>query len=188
MLQTRTCRHHSRVKNAPKVRSLCLSGPPHCPPIKAAAGPFSPRDLTEPSRFHNWAIGRCRHDFRCRSARPRARQRWPRPVLASALTSIWKGTMARSSSVTPARWAFEGIVSKRKELRCRSGRSSDWLKMKNPACAAAAARATRGLAREAGDRRASFFRSVWPVEPRWDRARRLFGCLRPLTHAACSSL
>ena len=32
---------------------------------------------------------------------------------------------------------LEGIVSKRKDSTYRSGRSSDWLKMKNPACAAA---------------------------------------------------
>jgi bifunctional non-homologous end joining protein LigD len=31
---------------------------------------------------------------------------------------------------------LEGIVSKRKDSRYRSGRSPDWLKMKNPACAA----------------------------------------------------
>ena len=31
---------------------------------------------------------------------------------------------------------LEGIVSKRKDSSYRSGRSSDWLKMKNPACAA----------------------------------------------------
>jgi bifunctional non-homologous end joining protein LigD len=31
---------------------------------------------------------------------------------------------------------LEGIVSKRKESPYRSGRSPDWLKMKNPACAA----------------------------------------------------
>jgi len=31
---------------------------------------------------------------------------------------------------------FEGIVSKRKGSPYRSGRSPDWLKMKNPACAA----------------------------------------------------
>jgi bifunctional non-homologous end joining protein LigD len=31
---------------------------------------------------------------------------------------------------------LEGIVSKRKGSPYRSGRSSDWLKMKNPACAA----------------------------------------------------
>ena len=31
---------------------------------------------------------------------------------------------------------LEGIVSKRKDSMYRSGRSPDWLKMKNPACAA----------------------------------------------------
>jgi bifunctional non-homologous end joining protein LigD len=31
---------------------------------------------------------------------------------------------------------LEGIVSKRRDSRYRSGRSLDWLKMKNPACAA----------------------------------------------------
>jgi hypothetical protein len=31
---------------------------------------------------------------------------------------------------------LEGIVSKRKDSPYRSGRSPDWLKMKNPACAA----------------------------------------------------
>jgi bifunctional non-homologous end joining protein LigD len=31
---------------------------------------------------------------------------------------------------------LEGIVSKRKDSAYRSGRSPDWLKMKNPACAA----------------------------------------------------
>ena len=32
--------------------------------------------------------------------------------------------------------SLEGIVSKRKDSAYRSGRSRDWLKMKNPACAA----------------------------------------------------
>jgi ATP-dependent DNA ligase len=31
---------------------------------------------------------------------------------------------------------LEGVVSKRKDSTYRSGRSPDWLKMKNPACAA----------------------------------------------------
>jgi ATP-dependent DNA ligase len=34
------------------------------------------------------------------------------------------------------RMGLEGIVSKRKDLPYRSGRSKDWLKMKNPACEA----------------------------------------------------
>jgi ATP-dependent DNA ligase len=32
----------------------------------------------------------------------------------------------------PARWAWEGIVSKRLGSRYRSRRSQDWLKFKNP--------------------------------------------------------
>ena len=39
-------------------------------------------------------------------------------------------------SSTPARWACEGIVSKRLGSRYRSGRSPDWLKFKNPAAPA----------------------------------------------------
>ena len=35
-------------------------------------------------------------------------------------------------SAMPARWAWEGIVSKRLGSRYRSGRSPDWLKFKNP--------------------------------------------------------
>jgi hypothetical protein len=31
---------------------------------------------------------------------------------------------------------LEGIVSKRKDSPCQGGRSPDWLKMKNPTCAA----------------------------------------------------
>ena len=34
------------------------------------------------------------------------------------------------------RMGLEGIVSKRKDSPYRSGRSPDWLKMKNPACEA----------------------------------------------------
>jgi bifunctional non-homologous end joining protein LigD len=39
-------------------------------------------------------------------------------------------------SAMPARWAWEGIVSKRLGSRYRSGRSPDWLKFKNPEAAA----------------------------------------------------
>jgi len=35
------------------------------------------------------------------------------------------------SSPTPARWGLKVIVSKRKDSAYRSGRSPDWLKMKN---------------------------------------------------------
>jgi ATP dependent DNA ligase-like protein len=40
---------------------------------------------------------------------------------------------------------LEGIVSKRKGLPYRSGRSPDWLKMKNPACAVGKKRGGGGL-------------------------------------------
>jgi len=36
----------------------------------------------------------------------------------------------------PVKLGLEGIVSKRKGSAYRSGRSPDWLKMKNPVCAA----------------------------------------------------
>ena len=39
---------------------------------------------------------------------------------------------------------LEGIVSKRKASRYRSGRSGDWLKSKNPACGAAGGGGGRG--------------------------------------------
>ena len=50
--------------------------------------------------------------------------------------SIWRTIPDPWCSSTPARWGFEGIVSKRKGSPYRSGRSKDWLKMKNPACEA----------------------------------------------------
>src|SRR5439155_26684702 len=43
---------------------------------------------------------------------------------------------------------LEGIVSKRKDSAYRSGRSPDWLKMKNPACAAVTREAEEDWARE----------------------------------------
>jgi ATP-dependent DNA ligase len=50
--------------------------------------------------------------------------------------SIWRTIPDPWCSSTPARWGFEGIVFKRKGSPYRSGRSKDWLKMKNPACEA----------------------------------------------------
>jgi bifunctional non-homologous end joining protein LigD len=35
-------------------------------------------------------------------------------------------------STTPTRWGLEGILPKRSGSRYRSGRSKDWLKLKNP--------------------------------------------------------
>jgi hypothetical protein len=46
---------------------------------------------------------------------------------------------------TPAKMGLEGIVSKRLGLRYVSGRSSDWLKMKNPAAPAVKREAEEGL-------------------------------------------
>ena len=43
---------------------------------------------------------------------------------------------------------LEGIVSKRKDSAYRSGRSPDWLKMKNPACAAVTREAEEEWAKE----------------------------------------
>ena len=63
-------------------------------------------------------------------------------TLASVLAKTRRGihfndhihsTTARSARLQEGR---EGIVSKRKDSAYRSGRSSDWLKMKNPACEA----------------------------------------------------
>jgi hypothetical protein len=42
---------------------------------------------------------------------------------------------------------LEGIVSKRKDSMYRSGRSPEWLKMKNPACAAVTREAEEDWAR-----------------------------------------
>src|SRR5262249_18399863 len=42
---------------------------------------------------------------------------------------------------------LEGIVSKRRDSAYRSGRSPDWLKMKNPACAAVTREAEEDWAR-----------------------------------------
>ena len=45
---------------------------------------------------------------------------------------------------------LEGIVSKRKDSMYRSGRSPDWLKSKNPACAAVKREAEKDWAKESG--------------------------------------
>src|SRR6266542_3173899 len=53
-----------------------------------------------------------------------------RPGPASGSTSTWKAT-ARPCFGTPASWASKAFVSKRRDSAYRSGRSPDWLKMKN---------------------------------------------------------
>jgi len=65
-------------------------------------------------------------------------------TLASLLTSaghgIWFNDHIEGDSPTvfahACKMGLEGIVSKRKDSPYRSGRCPDWLKSKNPACAA----------------------------------------------------
>jgi hypothetical protein len=70
---------------------------------------------------------------RLRSARPRSHLSWPRPRPGTVFgsTSTLSMTTARSCSGMSASSGLEGIVSKRKASPYRSGRSPDWLKMKN---------------------------------------------------------
>jgi bifunctional non-homologous end joining protein LigD len=73
-------------------------------------------------------------------------RRDPLPVrkatLASILAKARPGIRFNEEGDGPTVFAhackmgLEGIVSKRKDSAYRSGRSPDWLKMKNPACAA----------------------------------------------------
>jgi bifunctional non-homologous end joining protein LigD len=63
-----------------------------------------------------------------RPARPRWRAFCVRAGSASVLTSTWRLTVFQHA----CRLGCEGIVSKRVGSRYRSGRSSDWLKFKNP--------------------------------------------------------
>jgi bifunctional non-homologous end joining protein LigD len=62
-------------------------------------------------------------------------------ILARATHGIWfNDHIEEEDGETVFRHAcelgLEGIVSKRKDSPYRSGRSPDWLEMKNPACAA----------------------------------------------------
>jgi bifunctional non-homologous end joining protein LigD len=61
-------------------------------------------------------------------------------IVASAGHGVWFNGHIHEDGETVFRHAckmgLEGIVSKRKDSPYRSGRSPDWLKSKNPACAA----------------------------------------------------
>ena len=61
-------------------------------------------------------------------------------IVASAGHGVWFNDHIHEDGETVFRHAckmgLEGIVSKRKDSPYRSGRSPDWLKSKNPACAA----------------------------------------------------
>jgi hypothetical protein len=59
----------------------------------------------------------------------------PRHNLAKAALGIRFNDRLESDN-GESKLGLEGIVSKRKGSSYRSGRSSDWLKCKNPACAA----------------------------------------------------
>jgi len=57
---------------------------------------------------------------------------------------------------------LEGIVSKRKDSRYRSGRSLDWLKSKNPSCAAVRREAEGGQGAGVADAlRSASIRGAW---------------------------
>jgi hypothetical protein len=73
---------------------------------------------------------------RSRCGMLRSRQCWRRLAPASGSVSISTSMTVLPSSSMRAGWASEGVVSKRKDSLYRSGRSPDWLKMKNPACEA----------------------------------------------------
>jgi ATP-dependent DNA ligase len=66
--------------------------------------------------------------IRLRSARPHSHLSWPKP--APAFGSI-EGD-GPTVFAHACKMGLEGIVSKRKDSAYRSGRSPDWLKMKNP--------------------------------------------------------
>ena len=69
-------------------------------------------------------------------ARLRSHPCWRRLAQASGSMSTSTSMAALPASSMRAGWGSKGIVSKRKDSPCRSGRSKDWLKMKNPACEA----------------------------------------------------
>ena len=72
-------------------------------------------------------------------------------------------------SAMPARWAWEGIVSKRLGSRYRSGRSPDWLKFKNPEAPAVKREAEEDWG---GDMRAQalFLKGPKLSQIKWDHA------------------
>jgi len=53
-------------------------------------------------------------------------------------TTAWRRSISFATTifVHACKMGLEGIVSKRKDSMYRSGRSPDWLKIKNPACSA----------------------------------------------------
>jgi bifunctional non-homologous end joining protein LigD len=72
-------------------------------------------------------------------------------ILSKAGSGIWFNEHIEGDGPTvfahACKLGLEGIVSKRRDSAYRSGRSRDWLKMKNPACAAVTREAEEDWAR-----------------------------------------
>jgi ATP-dependent DNA ligase len=73
--------------------------------------------------------------IRFRSARPRFHLSWPRLSHGIRFNEHIEGD-GPTVFAHACKLGLEGIVSKRKDSTYRSGRSPDWLKMKNPAAPA----------------------------------------------------
>jgi bifunctional non-homologous end joining protein LigD len=73
--------------------------------------------------------------IRLRSARPRSHLSSPRLAPGIRFNEHMEGD-GPTVFAHACKMGLEGIVSKRKDSMYRSGRSRDWLKMKNPAAPA----------------------------------------------------
>ena len=73
--------------------------------------------------------------IRSKSARPRSRLLWPKAAPGIRFNEHMEGD-GPTVFAHACKLDLEGIVSKRKESAYRSGRSPDWLKMKNLAAPA----------------------------------------------------
>ena len=78
----------------------------------------------------------CGGAIRLWSARQRLCWSWPRPPPGIRFNEHLEFDDGEAVFRHACRMGLEGIVSKRKDSPYRSGRSPDWLKMKNPACEA----------------------------------------------------
>ena len=74
--------------------------------------------------------------IRSKSVRRPWRKSWLGQVTASGSNDYIEEEDGETVFRHACKLGLEGIVSKRKGSPYRSGRSPDWLKMKNPACAA----------------------------------------------------
>jgi ATP-dependent DNA ligase len=73
--------------------------------------------------------------IRIKSARPRSHLSWAKARPGIRFNEHIEGD-GPTVFAHACKMGLEGIVSKRKDSAYRSGRSPDWLKMKNPACSA----------------------------------------------------